>query len=150
MQKLPKRKNLPHDVPSWVSDDAVFFITVCCRERNVNQLCRADIASGLFESVEFRQQQGDWFVHLWLLMPDHIHALISFPRDRAMKKVVRLWKENTAKHTGVEWQRDFFDHRLRNDENHVQKATYIRMNPVRAGLVERPEDWPWVWEGSVW
>ncbi|MBN1268123.1 MAG: transposase [Kiritimatiellae bacterium] len=150
MDELPKRKRLPHDIPSWVSDDAVFFITVCCRDRGVNQLCRGDVASAIFESVQFRQERGDWFVHLCLLMPDHVHALVSFPRDRAMKKVVRLWKENTAKRTGVRWQKEFFDHRLRNDENHVEKAAYIRMNPVRAGLVKRPEDWPWRWEGSIW
>jgi putative transposase len=41
------------------------------------------------------------------------------------------------------WQRGFFDHVLRNDENYGQKWNYIRENPVRAGLVNNAEDWPY-------
>jgi hypothetical protein len=41
------------------------------------------------------------------------------------------------------WQRDFFDHRLRDDESFEEKAAYILNNPVRAGLVNRFEDWPY-------
>jgi len=99
----------------------------------------------IFESVQFRQDRGDWFIHLLLLMPDHLHSLISFPPDRAMKKVVSTWKEIIAKKTSVTWQRDFFDHRLRAEESYDEKAHYIRMNPVRAGLTAKPEDWAFTW-----
>lgn len=54
------------------------------------------------------------------------------------------WKHFTARTLGIEWQRDFFDHRLRH-RSFVEKAHYIRMNPVRAGLVEKLEEWPYVW-----
>jgi putative transposase len=142
----PQRKRMPHDIPSWVSDDAIFFITICCAQRGINQLCQEPMASLLFESIEFRQQKGVWYMHLCLLMPDHLHALISFPRDQTMKKAISYWKENTAKSAGVKWQRDYFDHRLRGGESFREKATYIRMNPVRKGLVQRPEDWSYVWD----
>ncbi len=102
-------------------------------------------AEVVFESVAFRQNRGDWFIHLLLLMPDHLHALVSFPRDRDMKHVVSQWKEITAKKTGVTWQRDYFDHRLRNDESYLEKAHYIRMNPVRKGLIAANEVWPFQW-----
>jgi hypothetical protein len=62
--------------------------------------------------------------------------------------VVSGWKKWTASQLGIGWQRDFFEHRLRNDESARQKADYILYNPVRAGLVERPEDWPYVWFGN--
>ena len=39
-----------------------------------------------------------------------------------------------------------FDHRIRNSENLEEKFQYIRMNPVRRGLVATPGEWPWVWE----
>jgi hypothetical protein len=60
-----------------------------------------------------------------------------------MEKVVRSWKRHTARHLGVHWQRDFFDHRLRSDESFEEKAAYILNNPARAGLVARSEDWPY-------
>jgi len=78
-------------------------------------------------------------------MPDHLHALISFPHDASMKKVISGWKEHLAKQCGISWQRDFFDHRLRGDESYREKAAYIRNNPVRKGLVTEPDEWPYVW-----
>ncbi len=85
-------------------------------------------------------------MRLWLLMPDHLHALISFPRETNPTKVVSNWKEIVAKKSGIAWQRDFFDHRLRSHESHQEKATYIRQNPVRKGLVSKAEDWKFIWE----
>jgi REP element-mobilizing transposase RayT len=40
------------------------------------------------------------------------------------------------------WQEEFFDHVLRSNESYSQKWDYVRENPVRAGLVEKAEDWP--------
>ena len=59
--------------------------------------------------------------------------------------VMAPWKRHTARHTGVVWQKGFFDHRLRGDESFEEKASYIRMNPVRKGLAAKPEEWPYVW-----
>jgi putative transposase len=60
-----------------------------------------------------------------------------------MTKVMANWKRYTASHAGIRWQRDFFDHRLRNDESFDEKAAYILQNPVRARLVARVQDWPY-------
>jgi len=79
-------------------------------------------------------------------MPDHLHALISFPGNETMETVMRAWKHYLAKEHDLRWQRDFFDHRIRQDESHEEKAAYIRNNPVRAGLVKTPAEWPYVWE----
>jgi putative transposase len=87
-----------------------------------------------------------WFAHLFLLMPDHVHALLTFPPAiEPLHKVMANWKSWTAKSIGIQWQRDFFEHRLRDDENRRQKADYILANPVRAGYVSKAQDWPYVW-----
>ena len=84
-------------------------------------------------------------MHLALLMPDHVHFITSFPeREKRMNIVVSKWKEWTAKSLGIEWQRDFFEHRLRHDESFDEKAEYIRRNPLRAGLVKHSENWPYL------
>lgn len=127
----------------------MFFVTICCAERRVNQLCRGEIAAVLFEAVEFRQQAARWYVHLLVLMPDHLHALVSFPDQEVMATVVSNFKEVTAKKARVCWQSGFFDHRLRSDESFDSKAMYIRANPVRAGLVDEVAKWPWIWEAAI-
>jgi hypothetical protein len=56
-----------------------------------------------------------------------------------------LWKQGLARNHKISWQRNFFEHRIRNDENIGAKADYILQNPVRAGLIERSQDWPYMW-----
>ena len=146
LKMRPVRKQLPHEVPNWVDpDEAVHFITICCQSRGVNELTTACIAQGLLESIEHRHRRCDWYMHLALLMPDHVHFIASFPeRAKDMKTVISKWKEWTAKSLKIEWQRDFFEHRLRGDESFEEKADYIRANPVRAGLIANVERWPHV------
>jgi REP element-mobilizing transposase RayT len=131
-------------MPSWVSDSGIFFITVCAVPRECNHLCHTDCAEKLFESVEFNRGRGVWWPHLVLLMPDHLHGLFSFAPSPGMKKALGDWKHYTSRILNVSWQRDFFDHRLRPGESFREKAAYIRENPVRAGLVNRGEDWAYV------
>ena len=79
-------------------------------------------------------------------MPDHVHALVSFPPSgKTLQSVLSKWKEWTAKQLGIEWQRDFFEHRLRREESRREKSHYILNNPVRKELVSRAEDWPYVY-----
>jgi len=143
---MPGRQALPHAVPDWLNASAeIWFVTICCRERGGDQLTAPNVATALLGSVEHRYGLRQWYPHLFLLMPDHCHALLSFPADQAHAKVIRNWKRWAAAQRHVSWQRDFFDHRLRGDGHFTEKATYIRENPVRAGLVARAEDWAHVW-----
>jgi len=79
-----------------------------------------------------------------VLMPDHVHFLVSFGLDATMTNLVASWKRFTSRRAKIQWQRDFFDHRLRGDEGWREKGDYILQNPVRAGLVAKYEDWPYV------
>jgi REP element-mobilizing transposase RayT len=148
--EVPHRKSLPHEVPSWVDPQKeIYFISVNCRERFKNQLTVSDISEGIFETVRHRQEKFLWWPYLFLLMPDHLHTLVSFPPSgKPLKQVVANWKEWTAKEFGISWQRDFFEHRLRKDESRREKADYILQNPVRGNLIQRPEDWQFVYFGD--
>lgn len=145
--ELPRRETLPHDVPAWVDPQKeIYFITINCEARSINQLALPKISEPLFETVRFRQQKFLWWPQVFLLMPDHLHALMSFPSSgRSFELIVRKWKEWTAKDLGIRWQRDFFEHRLRQEESRREKADYILQNPVRKHLVNRSEDWPFVY-----
>jgi len=144
----PERKTLPHKIPAWVNDGSEYFITICTTPKGISQLCHNDVASVLHDAFLFYQNRGELWVHLLLLMPDHLHAIISFNREPGMQKSIRELKKFTARTMKLSWQRDFFDHRLRSDELYIEKANYIRMNPVRAGLCDHPNDWPYVWSGN--
>jgi REP element-mobilizing transposase RayT len=145
--ELPQRKYLPHDVPLFVNrDEEIYFITVCCADRGRNQIANPQVAAELFKSVVHRNERHDWFAHLFVVMPDHVHALLSFgPTAKSIKNTIKAWKHWTSYQLGIVWQRDFFEHRLRHDESRREKADYLLRNPVRAGLVNEPHEWPYVW-----
>jgi REP element-mobilizing transposase RayT len=91
-------------------------------------------------AVKFNHETFVWRCLLCLLMPDHLHAIIAFPRDPGMETTVKNWKEFVAGKHGVDWQCDFFDHCLRDHHELNEKTSYVLMNPVRKGLCERAED----------
>jgi putative transposase len=97
------------------------------------------------DSIQLRNEKKIWYCELAVLMPDHIHLILNFSDETPMTKAVTNWKSWLAKNEGIHWQKNFFDHRLRNDEEVGRKAEYVLLNPVRAGLVARAADWPYVW-----
>jgi len=142
------RKTLPHATPRWLDPSReIFFITISARPRGLNQLANPQVTPALLSTIEHRHSRGEWFAYLFLFMPDHVHALLSFPPNgSSMQETIGRWKRWTACRHDIDWQRDFFDHRLRHDESAIEKSEYILQNPVRAGLIEKGSDWPYIWK----
>jgi REP element-mobilizing transposase RayT len=103
------------------------------------------IARSLLAAAENYHVRKRWYCHLMLLRPDHAHALLSFPTEEWMSRVVGEWKAYATRALGVHWQPNFFDHRIRHGDDFAETIEYIRGNPVVKGLCAKPEDWPWVW-----
>ncbi len=87
------------------------------------------------------------------IMPNHVHVLIEVAEGWSLSQIMHGWRSYTANEankalgrTGRFWMEEYFDRFIR-DVNHFQKAlSYIRMNPVNAGLTTDPDAWPWTWE----
>ncbi len=142
---VPGRRPLWHEVPPWIDpDESEYFVTICCRLRGVNQLCRPEVVDVLLTSARFYGEQRKWFLAPFLVMPDHVHMLASFARAYKIEAVISAWKRYTATKAGVQWQDRFFEHRLRSNESAEEKCNYILNNPLRAGLVEEASAWPYV------
>jgi REP element-mobilizing transposase RayT len=142
---LPMRKKPPHAVPQWVPEGSWFFITINCMPRGENQLARSGTGDAVLAAMRHNPEQRVWHCRLCLLMPDHLHAILAFPPSPVMQTTIKNWKKYVAGKVGVEWQRDFFDHRLRDHHEMQEKTGYILMNPVRKGLCKRAENWVWVY-----
>ena len=86
-----------------------------------------------------------------VLMPDHLHALFDGRTDAsAFIPFMTLLRQRTAivyrRMTGRRlWQAGYYEHVLRDEEDTREVVAYITWNPVRERLVERPEDYPYVW-----
>ncbi|MGH8120228.1 MAG: REP-associated tyrosine transposase [Gammaproteobacteria bacterium] len=91
----------------------------------------------------------------WVLMPDHLHWLFELGEKYELGKVVKLLKGRSARtinrvlgKKGAFWQREYYEHALRRDEDIQETARYIIANPLRAGLVEQLGDYP-LWD-AIW
>jgi REP element-mobilizing transposase RayT len=125
-----------------------FFIT--CRllphrarpsEREFERLARV---------VRERPQKYHFLLTAWVLLPDHWHAIIfpSFPLTiSSVMEAIKVGSTHCINagrgESGLLWQPGFFDRALRTVKEYYEKVEYIHLNPARAGLVERAEDWRW-------
>jgi putative transposase len=134
---------LHHEVPAWAGPGSRFHIRIRCASDNPAPLTTPSLAAEILNSARFYEARHIWHLTVFLLMPDHIHAILSFAPDRQMRRVVSDWKRYLARTTGITWQENFFDHQLRDDSQCSMKYDYILRNPVAAGLCEVGRDWPW-------
>ena len=93
-----------------------------------------------------------WQLHCAVVMPGHIHALIILGERLTLGQSIGRLKSKTklslravAAHsaTSPAWERDFYDHRVRPDEDRLAIFHYIFLNPYRAGLCATSDRWPW-------
>jgi len=124
-------------VPHWVESGAPFHIRIALdREKEQKALIDPALAQAIFDSAKFYEARLRWHITLFLLMPDHLHALLSFAQDESMSEVIRDWKRFHARTNHVIWQQGYFDHRLRADERGEQLSS--KMNYLGRIL------WLWV------
>ena len=142
---LPVRKKLPHTIPQWVAEGSSFFITIKCVPPGKNQFCQAGIGDGVIAAMTHNHENLLWQCRLCLLMPDHLHAIIAFPRDPGMKTLDHKLEKARGGQTWGGMAAGFSDHRLRDHHQLQEKTEYILMNPVRKGLCERMKDRVWVY-----
>jgi REP element-mobilizing transposase RayT len=84
----------------------------------------------------------------WCLMPNHVHVVGRILPHWTIAAVVHSWKSFSSKQankilrtSGTFWEREYYDHLVRNESELVRAIAYVEDNPSKAGLV----DWPWVW-----
>ena len=81
-------------------------------------------------------------------MPEHVHLLVGEPRISSLAIALQVLKQRSSKilkRPGEVqfWQRRYYDFNVRNSEKTVEKLRYMHRNPVKRGLVEKPEEWRW-------
>ncbi len=157
MKQLPVRRHLPHTPPPSVAPFAAgapFFLTICVNRGHYGigeyeagrrgPLTDDALANAILDSIEFRRENGEWHPHLATVMPDHLHIITAFAPEISMREAISSFKRFLASRYGIVWQDGFFDHRLRNDEEHDEKMRYIRDNAKEKGLCSQAELWPWL------
>jgi len=112
-------------------------------------LARTEIAA-VIENAMLHFDGRRYSLLSWCIMPNHVHALAVPMHPHDLSDILFSWKSFSAQRSnelldrkGAFWDPDYFDRYIR-DERHLARAIeYIEMNPVKAGLCGRPEEWQW-------
>jgi len=126
-----------------------YSVTICVERRE--HVFVSEMTVGPVRTHLARTSTGeDVAVIAYCFMPDHLHLLVEVVSDGAdFRNFMRLFKQASSYHWKLRhgrelWQRSYFDHVLRDDEDTIAVARYILGNPVRAGLVSSPDDYPFL------
>src|SRR5579859_3637003 len=122
------------------------FLTFCCYRRR--PLLDSDSAKKVFESaLERVRRDFSLRVYGYVVMPDHIHLLLSEPECETLANAVKSLKQGVARRLIGDsehfWQKRYYDFNIRDERQFQENLRYIHRNPVKRGLCEAPEDWPW-------
>jgi putative transposase len=122
----------------------LFFVTVNAKNA-IPWMANLTVQQSLAEI--WSKKATAWLVGYYLLMPDHLHFFCA-PNDLHfdIDTWVEFWKRQfSRRHLDQpwSWQRKSFHRRLRNRIEYEEKLTYVRENPLRKKLAEKPEEWPY-------
>ena len=120
------------------------FLTFSCYQRR--QYLATQAAKELFErSLEAIRARYEFYVLGYVVMPEHVHLLVTEPKQAILAKAIQALKLSVSvqQQRRPFWHTRYYDFNVFTGRKMVEKMRYIHRNPVVRGLVAKPEDWPW-------
>ncbi len=121
-----------------MDSDRIFFITTVTAQRQ--PIFRREAAADLLiETLAHYRDERKYLLHEFVIMPDHVHALITPSMEISLERAVQFIKGGFSfrlKSRGAVWQASFSNHRVRDFEDYENHREYIWRNPVRAQMPE--------------
>ncbi len=91
------------------------------------------------------RQRGFYFLHDFVIMPDHVHVILTPAADTTLEKAIQMIKGGSSHRIGLErqnrlpvWQKGFHEHWIRSEADYQARKRYLEWNPVKAGLASTP------------
>ena len=138
---------MPWALKRYQQARCLHFVTFSCHARDplLSTPCSRDVFERTLERV--RQWYG-FYVAGYVIMPEHVHLLISEPDRSTLSKVLQMLKQNTSHALRTPegspfWIPRYYDFNVWSEDKRIEKLRYMHRNPVKRGLAERPEDWLW-------
>ena len=145
----------PGRVPGFAYQGIHRYLLTLCTHRRLRQFESAARVHAVLAQLRRSAALEGFSITAYCFMPDYLHVLAQGRHEDAeLRPFMATFKQLTSfshqRHTGQPlWQVGYSDRVLGTDEDTVDVASYILLNPVRAGLVERPADYPWAGSEAV-
>ncbi len=138
---------MPWGLKRFHTTEQLHFITFSCFRRRP-KLGTARARNAFECALEQARQHYGFFVTGYVVMPEHVHLLVSEPGRGTLAVSLQAMKQSVARQFALRarepfWQARYYDFNVWSERKRVEKLRYMHRNPVKRGLVERPEDWKW-------
>ena len=142
-----RRQRIRLDPEIYRTADLPCFVTIATRGKQAI-FSERSLAGDFVALVRATCQKNNIPLYAYCIMPDHVHFLLSASEGKGIIEFVSEIKSLSTRlawqhgYKGAIWQRSFYDHFLRGDEDCMVVARYIIGNPVRRRIVEDYRDYP--------
>ena len=139
---------MPSRLKRYQQTHHLHFITFTCFHRA--PFLQTVHARDLFiDTLERARGWYGFYVTGYVVMPEHVHLLISEPERRTLALSLQMLKQVVSRKLCMIacgkpfWQARYYDFNVWSERKRIEKLRYLHENPVRRGLVDQPEDWRW-------
>jgi putative transposase len=138
---------MPWGLKRFHESRQVHFLTFSCYHRRPHFL-NAEACATFVSALERVRQHYRLCVYGYVIMPEHVHLLMNEPGHSNLAQAMKSLKQGVARRLALRtadsfWQARYYDFNVWSERKFIEKLRYIHRNPVKRGLVARPEDWPW-------
>ena len=135
---------MPDHLKGYQQTGHLHFVTFSCYDRKP-YLLSAEAMDTFERSLEAMRLRYEFYIAGYVVMPEHLHLLITEPRRNTLATALQAVKISVARRLTQRpfWQRRYYDFNLFNDDKRIEKLKYIHRNPVARGLVNSPSEWRW-------
>jgi putative transposase len=121
------------------------FLTFSCYQRHAN-FASPELYNLFIQCLERMRMRFEMRVYAYVVMPEHVHLLVSEPAPETLADAMHFLKLSFTKRLGRPgsfWQKRYYDRNVRDAAEFQEKLRYIHRNPVKRGLVTEPAAWEW-------
>jgi putative transposase len=135
---------MPKGLRRFHEAGCLHFITFSCYHREP-RLGTARSRDSFEAELERVRKWYGLYVTGYVVMPEHVHLLVSEPERSKLAVALQMLKQNVSRNAGGGrfWQVRYYDFLVWTSKKHIERLKYMHRNPVKRGLVKSPEDWKW-------
>jgi len=138
---------MPWGLQRFQHSHHLHFVTFSCYRRRpfLQSPARRE---PLERALEDTRRSYRFFVTGYVVMPEHVHLLVSEPERGVLARAIQAMKQSVARRLALRatepfWQARYYDFNVWSEHKRIEKLNYMHLNPVKRGLVSRPQDWAW-------
>ncbi len=138
---------MPWGLKRFQQTRQIHFLTFSCHHRQP-KFTNASACGTFVDALERVRRNYNLCVYGYVVMPEHVHLLVNEPERSTLAQAIKSLKQGVARRLALRaedsfWQERYYDFNVWSEKKFVEKLRYIHRNPVKRGLVARPEDWRW-------